>query len=41
MGKEIIRQLPDGDFDNDGTEEEDGEYQEMMDAWEFELSTYD
>ena len=41
MGKEIIRQLPDGECDYDGDEEDGSEYQEMMDAWGFELSTYD
>lgn len=41
MGKEIIRQLPDGDCDHDGEEEDDTEHQEMMDNWRFELGTYD
>lgn len=41
MGKEIIRQSPDGDYEYDGDEENDTEYQEMMDNWRFELSTYD
>ena len=41
MGKEIIRKLPDDDCDIDGEEEDDTAYQEMMDNWAFELSTYD
>ena len=32
MGKEIIRQLPDGECDYDGDEEDGSEYQEMIDT---------
>ena len=41
MGKEIIRKLPDGDCDIDGEEDDDTSYQEMMEQWRFEQSTYD
>lgn len=40
MVKEIIRALPDGDFDFDGEEIEDPEFEEMMEEWWFELNTY-
>lgn len=40
MVKEIIRPLPDGDFDFDGEETEDPEFEEMMEEWWFELNTY-
>ena len=39
MSKEIIIHLPDDD-DYDGDENEDLEYQEMIDDWRFEMSTY-
>lgn len=38
--KEIIRHLPDGDIDYDGEEEEDESYNEMLEDWRQELSTY-
>lgn len=40
MVKEIIRTLPDGELDFDGEETEDPEYQEMLEDWRFEISTY-
>lgn len=43
MGKPILIRLPDGDFDYDGEEEdtqEDIEFQNMLEEWEFEMSTH-
>lgn len=40
MGKEILRRLPDGDLDYDGEDTEDIEYDEMIEEWRFEMSTY-
>lgn len=40
MKKEILRRLPDGDYDYDGDEMENCEYSEMLDDWRFEMDTY-
>lgn len=38
--KDIYITDPEGDIDYDGSEDENLEYQEMIDDWRFELSTY-
>lgn len=38
--KDIYIKDPDGDIDFDGEETEDPEYQEMLEDWRFEISTY-
>lgn len=38
--KEITRQLSDGYIDYDGDEENNEEYQEMLEEWRFEMSTH-
>lgn len=40
MGKEILRDLPDDDFDFDGEEEENESFNEMVEDWRFEMQTY-
>lgn len=40
MGREILRQLPDGEIDYDGEEQNDIEYQDWLEDWRFEMSTY-
>lgn len=38
--KDIMRPLPDGDFDFDGEETENPEFEEIMEEWIWEMSTY-
>lgn len=40
MGKDIMIHLADDYEDYDGYEEDDEEYDAMMEEWRFEMSTY-